>query len=565
MYKLILILLPLFLFSSIPEVDYIDDFNTKTSLKIKENLNKNHKLKQKRILKTYYKFNKYKTFWVDEYGVKKLSYDLMNSIKNDPVLKPKIDKLFNFKKIDKLIFEVLESTTSSNIVELDFELTLIYDRYMSFLANGLINWKDFSISLRKINEKEEISAIWEKYSIRKNNKKLLKKSIKHSNLKIAFTSVDITFPKAAEFGSYISFYEDLEEEGGFVKVKRFKYYPKIGSKSININILRERLKQEPFNLDLTCSEKNINIENCENIFDQNMKTALKLFQKNHGKVADGKAGYKTIRALNISAKYRLTLLRLNYERMRWIPRTLGTKHLIVNIPEYKLKLYDKNKLKLEIDVIVGKKIFPTPIFSNKISYIVLNPYWRIPQTIVKKEIIPNLVKNPFYLEPRGIRIHENWDHNSKLYDTSNIDWNDYLDNDLIGNSFSAPMRFIQIPSKNNPLGKIKFMFPNKYSIYLHDTPSKYLFKYPNRAFSHGCVRVKKPHELLKILASLDKNINYKKSREILKDIEKKDISLSKKIPVHFIYLTSWVNNKGKLQFRDDVYNYDKLQSRILYK
>ncbi|NQY21002.1 MAG: L,D-transpeptidase family protein [Campylobacteraceae bacterium] len=507
MYKLILILLPLFLFSSISEIDYSEEFYSKTSSKIKENFSNNYKLKNKRLLKRYYKLNKYKTFWVDEYGVKRLSYDLMYIIKNDPVLKPKISKLFDFNKIDELILEVIESTTSSNIVELDFELTLIYNKYMNFLSNGLINWKKFSKSLREINKEEEIMGIWVKYSTRKNKEKLLRKAMIHSNLNVAFSSVDITFPKAAEFASFISFYEDLEAEGGFIKVKRFKYYPRIGSKSEKINILRTRLKQEPINLDLQCVEKNIKKTDCENIFDSNMKIALKFFQTNHGKVSDGKAGYKTIRALNISSKSRLTQLRLNYERMRWIPRTLGKKHLIVNIPEYKLKLYDKNKLKLEIDVIVGKKIFPTPIFSNKISYIVLNPYWRIPQTIVKKEIIPLLVKNPDYLEPRGIRVHENWSSDSKLYDISNINWIDYLDNDLIGNSSSAPMRFIQMPSKKNPLGKLKFMFPNKYSIYLHDTPSKYLFKYINRAFSHGCIRIKKPIKLLETLASLDKNID----------------------------------------------------------
>lgn len=558
MYILVLFL-PLILFSSLLDVPKDNNFYKKTSNQIQLNIDE----KKINNLSSYYKNNKYNTFWFNESSIKKLAYDLIYKIKNDPVLKPKINTLFNLKRINELLNDESLINNTNKIIELDFALTEAYDKYMYFLSNGLIDWNDFTKEIAKIKEEKEIELYWEKYSIRKNKKNLLKKAIKYSDLNIAFSSVDITYHKGVELYSFILFYEKLEEEGGFIKLEKFKSYPIIGDSSLSIALLRKRLKQEPLHQDLSCT--NEQIDKCEEIFDNNLLKVIKVFQKNNGKVIDGKIGNHTIAALNITAKFRIKQLRLNYERMRWMPRTLGKKHLIVNIPDYKLKLYEKDIMLLEIDVIVGKKIYPTPIFSNKISSVVLNPYWRIPQTIVKKEIIPELVKDPLYLDSLGIRIHENWNHESSIFNSKDINWNKYLDNDLIGTSISAPMRFIQVPNEKNPLGKIKFMFPNKYSIYLHDTPLKYLFKHRNRAFSHGCIRLKKPKKLLEVFSSFDKNIDYETSSEILNDIEKTKMKLSKSIPVHLVYLTSWVEGNGDLQFRDDIYNYDSLQGKILYK
>ena len=150
------------------------------------------------------------------------------------------------------------------------------------------------------------------------------------------------------------------------------------------------------------------------------------------------------------------------------------------------------------------------------------------------------------------------------YDTTSVDWSMYLDNDLIGDNKAAPMRFIRIPGKKNPLGKMKFLFPNRFAVYLHDTPFKRYFKNNRRALSHGCIRLSRPHDLLKSIAEEDKRIDYDNAKEILADVEKTDFGLSKKIPVHIVYLTSWIDDSGKVQFRDDIYNYDKMQGKLLY-
>lgn len=215
-----------------------------------------------------------------------------------------------------------------------------------------------------------------------------------------------------------------------------------------------------------------------------------------------------------------------------------------------------------MDIIVGKKRFPTPVFSHRMSEIIVNPYWKIPQTIVKKEIIPKLVKNSDYLENENINVHENWDTNSLKFDVSSVDWNMYLDNDLIGTPKEAPMRFIQTPGGTNPLGRIKFLFPNQYSVYLHDTPEKHYFTLNEKTLSHGCIRLERPFELFEKIILKEQETNFEKNK-IIQNLEEKDFKLSKKIPIHIVYLTAWVEN-NKLQFREDIYDYDKIQSKLLF-
>jgi len=244
---------------------------------------------------------------------------------------------------------------------------------------------------------------------------------------------------------------------------------------------------------------------------------------------------------------------------------LGSKYLLVNITDYKLLMVDEGNILLEMPVVVGKKRYPTPIFSHKISSIVLNPYWRVPNRIVKKEMVPQLVKNPSYFDKRGMQMHADWNESSPHYALQSIDWRIYLENENEEENFDVPMRFIQLPSNNNPLGRVKFMFPNQYSVYMHDTSEKRFFKYRKRAFSHGCIRVSKPDELLQCIAKYDKNIDYNKTKEILENIYKIKLGLDKTIPIHMVYLTSWVNENGVIQFRDDIYSYDTMQYELLNK
>lgn len=302
------------------------------------------------------------------------------------------------------------------------------------------------------------------------------------------------------------------------------------------------------------------IISCEEIFDEDLKNAVISFQKSHGLYADGIVGLQTQKFLNKSAKEKIEQIRVNLERMRWLPRDFGEKYLLINIPDYRLKMVENNDIKLNMAVVVGEKKHPTPIFSDNMSYIVLNPNWNIPESIAKKEILPKLLKDPNYLASKGIDIYQGWHKDSEKVETTEV-----LDTLILQDVEAVPnFRFTQGPSDENPLGKMKFMFPNKHAVYLHDTPAKSLFNNARRAYSHGCIRLSRPDELLMTIANDDKNLNIEKVTQILETETEKAIGLSKKIPVHIIYLTSWVDDNGELQFREDIYDYDKIQEELIY-
>jgi murein L,D-transpeptidase YcbB/YkuD len=204
-------------------------------------------------------------------------------------------------------------------------------------------------------------------------------------------------------------------------------------------------------------------------------------------------------------------------------------------------------------VVTGKPNHPTPIFSDTVEFIVLNPYWNIPKSIIQKEMIPKLLRNPNAMARQGIEIRTGWGKNAPLVSGGSVNWAKYR------YSKTVPYRFAQVPGYKNALGKVKFLFPNKFSVYMHDTPTKHLFKRNKRAFSHGCIRLQKPRELLRTFSTFNDNLDFEKAQKTLKGKTKTYINLKQKVPVDVVYLTAWIDYDGKLQFRNDVYGYDAMQ------
>lgn len=509
----------------------------------------------KRINKYYYYFDN-QTIWIDKNNqIKDIAFDLIEEIKNDKILKPFVNKIFNIKKIENLL-EHRDHLEKTKIIELDTLLTKTYDQYMNYLARGFINWKSFIDKLEKIEEESEIKAKWSKYEVRKNNIKLLKTSIEKDDINYALKQVNYTFPYANDLEEEITRLEKIKEAGGYTITPEILQPLKVGNFYPQIEFIRQRLYESKDIDSLECAKV---VKNCQYYFDKKLFKAVINFQKRYGLITDGVIGKNTIDKLNTPIEEKIKVLRVNLERMRWLPRNLGERYILINIPAYKLKLYEEKKVQLKMDVIVGKKKFPTPIFSHKMSEVIVNPYWKIPQTIVKNEIIPKLAKDSEYLAKENIKVFENWDVSSLEFDVSKVDWNMYVNNDLIGTPKEAPMRFIQTPGGSNPLGRVKFLFPNQYSVYLHDTPEKQYFKMREKTLSHGCIRLEKPFELFENILTINKD-----DIKIVKKLEESDYKLNKKIPIHIVYLTAWVEN-DKLQFRDDIYNYDKIQSKLLFE
>lgn len=272
------------------------------------------------------------------------------------------------------------------------------------------------------------------------------------------------------------------------------------------------------------------------VFDKSLAYGISIFQKRHGFVVDNVIGKKTIEAMNVSVEDRIKTLIINMERCRWISPTISKnkEYIVVNIPAYRLIYIKNDSIALQSDVVVGTTMNQTVIFSGKLKYIVFSPYWNIPQSIIRNEVLPGIKKNPNYLA------------------NHNMEWNN-------GN-------VRQKPGVRNSLGLVKFIFPNSNNIYLHDTPSKSLFKRESRAFSHGCIRVAKPKELAETILSDDPNWNTEKIDVAMNLGSEKWYSLKSEIPVYIGYFTAWRDRNGNINFYEDVYKRDvQLQNFLTEK
>ena len=288
------------------------------------------------------------------------------------------------------------------------------------------------------------------------------------------------------------------------------------------------------------------------IYTDPLAKAVTNFQHRMGLLENGKINAQTLTELNKPIAFRIKQMMVNLERLRWVPVAMENEFLIVNIPEYKLHIIENGKLVWTTNVVVGKDVKQTSIFKGNISSIILNPYWNIPNSIIKTEIIPNIKENPNYLKDNNMEVLSG----DKVVNSSTINWNKYKGD--------VPFTIRQKPGQDNALGKMKFLFPNNFNIYLHDTPSKGLFTESKRAFSHGCIRVENPKKLLLYLIRNDASLNSEKVDSIFKSGKEFGIPIKPAVPVYIVYFTSWVDNAGQLNFRNDIYNLDEQLSNEIF-
>ena len=279
-------------------------------------------------------------------------------------------------------------------------------------------------------------------------------------------------------------------------------------------------------------------------------SAVKQFQKRHGLDADGLIGAKTIAALNISLADRLQQISINLQRWQRLRLQLNHRYLMVNIPAFDLIAVDKQTIQLHMPVVVGTEENKTAVFSDEIEYVEFHPYWNIPTSIAYKEMLPALLQNPSHLSSQHIRLFSSWAEDAVEMDSEQVNWAE------IGKAIKI-FKLRQDPGPWNALGKIKFVLPNQYGIYLHDSPAQHLFECSIRSFSHGCVRLGNPQALAAFVLA-DKNIWNKKRIKSVIDSQRRTIARPlTPLPVHFTYQTAWVDQYGLLHFSKDIYARDK--------
>lgn len=280
------------------------------------------------------------------------------------------------------------------------------------------------------------------------------------------------------------------------------------------------------------------------LYDADVVAAVKDFQKSARLRPDGIVGKNTLAAMNRGPEDHVETIIANMERWRWMPRYLGNFYVRVNVPNFDVDVYRDGQIVHSTPIIVGKVTNQTPIFSDEMESIVVNPVWNVPASIARKEMLPRLRAGSGL---RGYRVYANIRGRFRAVNPGSINWR------------TVNMRRIQIkqpPGSRNALGTVKFLFPNKYSVYLHDTPSKSLFARDTRAFSHGCMRVKDPWDFAAALLANNDNIDVNRLHKMVGGGERW-VKLDHKIPVHVTYFTAWVDNSGKLQVRSDIYGHDK--------
>lgn len=293
----------------------------------------------------------------------------------------------------------------------------------------------------------------------------------------------------------------------------------------------------------------------ESVFDEELEVAVKKFQTRHGLTADGAIGKGTIEQIQVPIEKRIEQLKLNLERLRWIFHHPDEDFLIVNIAGFHVRRITNREEVFNSRVIVGKYHHESPVFKGVMEYIVVNPTWTLPYSIATNETLPKLKKDPGYLAAKHMEV---MDRGGKILDPSVIDWSQYSRGNF-------PFIIRQKAGPWNALGEVKFMFPNKYSVYLHDTPARSLFDRQDRAFSHGCIRTEDKWGLLMSLMDDPETWNMDKVNEILKSGETTTIKLPKPVNIYLVYLTAVADRENNLYFFKDVYKRDDAVARELEK
>ncbi|HUU45124.1 MAG TPA: L,D-transpeptidase family protein [Acidobacteriota bacterium] len=285
------------------------------------------------------------------------------------------------------------------------------------------------------------------------------------------------------------------------------------------------------------------------VYDEGLQQAVMRFQKRHGLKDDGVVGPKTVVALNVPAAQRAEQVALNMERWRWLPQDLGQRHILVNIAAFETDVVEAGKTVMQMRVIVGKPYRRTPVFSDRMTYLVLNPYWNVPHNITIQDIVPKVRKDPGYLAAQRIHIMQGWQGAPRIVDPSSIDWSQVSQRNF-------PYWLRQDPGPLNALGRIKFMFPNEFNIYLHDTPKPEQFADEERGFSSGCIRVERSLDLAEYVLRGDPRWSRDALVAALKSDADRTVRLPEPIPVHLLYWTAWVDDEGVVHFRNDIYGRD---------
>jgi murein L,D-transpeptidase YcbB/YkuD len=457
------------------------------------------------------------------------------------------------------------SSTPFDLAHFDLALTVSAIRYLADLHSGRISPKYFKFGLDVRHKRYDPADF------------LRAKVVPAKDVVAVLEEVEPPYPGYQRTKAVLARYLALEKKGDTQPLPRVKKPVKPGDVYAHLAQLDQRLRQ----LGDLPQDTPANLQSGR--YQGRLVQAVKHFQQRHDLPSEGALGAATIQQLNVPLRRRVTQLRLALERWRWLPHDLPPRFLAVNIPGFELYAYENQRASLTMPVVVGRAfegdketalpedIHQTPVFMDELEYIIFRPYWNVPMSIARKEILPALKKDPNYLTK----------HQYEVYDSQRkvLIIEDHLDDKLLDQLENGDLEFRQKPGPGNALGLIKFVFPNNYDVYLHGTPEKQLFARSRRDYSHGCIRVQDPVALAEwalrgdpewtqehiLAATKDQYPRNKKQKrpEAGEGEEPFQVKLPKPIPVLILYATAYVEENGDVAFFDDIYGYDKDLERAL--
>lgn len=425
----------------------------------------------------------------------------------------------------------LKQPTSQQLAEMDVIATIALASYGHDLSNGRY-------------EPQLIDPNWQLDAPNNDWKNLLYLD----SVKDMVNSLPLLAPRSPQYQilqKWLVYYQELAKKEKDIRVTSGSALS-LGDEGPRVAQLRARLVQLG---DIRFSTRQVD----EDRFDARLKQALENFQNRHHLTPDGAAGARTIQMLNVPLKQRAAQIAYNLERWRWLPSQLEANRIWVDLTNYSVDMY-LNGNHTAMKAIIGTPERKTPVFKATMTYMVVNPTWRVPHRIARENLLPKLQADPNYLGKHGYKVYSSWSIGAKELDPTRINWKAISQEDL---SF----RFEQTPDNDNALGEYKFMFPNKNEIYLHDTPAKRLFRAKDRAFSSGCIRLESPALFAKSLMGDTKHL--KELASAINSKNTKVLTLPNYIPVYLVYFTVVPNANGMPEFRDDIYDRDTLMEEAM--
>jgi len=458
-------------------------------------------------IRSFYNTRNYQYAWFSGDGLTEQArafwnlHDYITTYDPDSSLK---DKTLQ-RKMDNLIAEDQLSVSPGDKSYLNTELTLTQHFIQYILHNyakGFVKRKEMErfIPVKKVDALQLADSILNK---------------KHKDDKY-FEDVN---PAYSSLKDQLDKYVDIAKKGGWPQINITKKRLKKGVTSPEIANIKRRLQ---ITGDLEGNDSSA-------VFDDTLVNAIKNFQERHGYTPSGAISDSLIKEMNVPVAKRIQQIMMNMERMRWMASRQNGNLIVVNIPEFVLHVYEGDKKAFDMDVVVGKEGHNTTMFNGDLNQVVFCPYWNVPQSIVKKEILPEMDKDKNYLEKEDMEI--------------------------TGEEDGVPV-IRQVPGSKNALGKVKFLFPNSFNIYFHDTPAKSLFEKDKRAYSHGCIRLKEPEKMANYVLSDQPEWTPERIEEAMNAGKEKFVKVKHPIPVLITYYTTWVDDKGQLNFREDIYGHD---------